>query len=185
MSRSTSPYTKQTAREALCWLNTQKEDWAKQIRDVDVAVQLYLNFKNRKRVEKRAFSNELQKLCINGSVPVETPEQNEKPDRNLSSDTDRDLYSPVLKNSVCVEEIPASGGRRTSQNKPCLTPQDSNRTGMTLSFPPLPSSVLLDERTRELLARATARLNLSHEKEALNVLVQLGFSSLQNLLKDL
>ena len=143
MSRATSSYTKQTAREALCWLKEQKEDWAKQIRDVDVAVQLYLNFKNRKRIEKKVFSNELQKLCVNGSSPVETPEQNEKQDRALSSNTDCDLT---------------------------LLPS---------------SSVLPDEKTRALLARTTARLNLSHEKEALNVLVQLGFASLQNLLKDL
>ena len=136
-------YTKQTAREALCWLKAQKEDWAKQIRDVDVAVQLYLNFKNRQRIEKRVFSSELQKLCVNGSVPVQAPEQDEKPDQTLSSGTEYDSATPS------------------------------------------PSSVFLDEKTRELLARTAARLNLSHEKEALNVLVQFGFASLQSLLKDL
>ena len=146
MSFTASSYTKQTAREALCWLKEQKEDWAKQIQDVDVAVQLYLNFKNRKRIEKRVFSSELQKLCVNGSEPVEIPEQDKKLDQTSFSSTD------------------------------C----DSDH-----SSPSLSSSVFLDEKTRELLERTTTRLNLSHEKEALNVLVQLGFASLQNLLKDL
>ena len=150
MPLKTSSYTKQTAREALHWLKEQKEDWAQQIRDVDVAVQLYLNFKNRKRIEERAFSSELQKLCVNGSGALESPEQDEKPDRTLSSGTGCD--SALLS-----------------------APSNS----------PLSSAVFLDEKTRELLARTTARLNLSHEKEALNVLVQFGFASLQNLLKDL
>ena len=145
MPLKTSSYTKQTAREALHWLKGQKEEWAKQVQDVDVAVQLYLNFKTRQRVEKREFSKELQKLCVNDSGPLKGQKQDEKPDPTLS---------------LCAnhEPVPPSA--------------------------PLPSSFFLDEKNQELLTKTKARLNLSHEKEALNVLIQLGFSSLQNLLKD-
>ena len=150
MPLKTSSYTKQTAREALHWLKGQKEDWAKQIQDVDVAVQLYLNFKTRQRIEKRRFSGELQKLCVNGADHLKVQKQDEKPDSTLSLCADR-------------EPVPSSAPAQIS----------------------LPSSVFLDEKNHALLTKTTARLNLSHEKEALNVLIQLGFSSLQNLLKDI
>ncbi|MCY4512508.1 MAG: hypothetical protein OXB86_02330 [Bdellovibrionales bacterium] len=142
-----SSYTKQTAQEALHWLKDQKEDWAKQIQNVDVAVQLYLNFKNRKRLEKKRFPEELKKLCVNDSATLQKPD--ETPNQGLSLCTERD-------------SVPSS----------TPTPPSSSPT------------VFLDEKTRELLAKTTARLNLSHEKEALNILVQFGFASLKSLLKD-
>lgn len=150
MPLRTSSYTKQTAREALHWLKEQKEDWARQVQDVDIAVQLYLNFKTRQRIEKREFSKELQKLCVNGSGPLKVQKQDEKPDSILSLCADHESVSSP--DSVPISSSP---------------------------------SVFLDERNRELLTKTMARLNLSREKEALNVLIQLGFSSLKNLLKDI
>lgn len=142
-----SSYTKQTVQEALHWLKDQEEDWAKKIQSVDVAVQLYLNFKNRKGIKKQQFSGELKKLCVNDAVPLKVQKSDENPDQGLS---------------LCVE-------------------QDS------VSSSPLPSSstLSLDEKTRELLVKTANRLNLSHEKEALNILVHFGFASLQSLLKDI
>ena len=144
-----SSYTNQTAQEALHWLKNQKEDWAKQIQNVDVAVQLYLNFKNRKRLEKKRFPEELEKLCVNDSALTTVQKPDENPNQGLSLCTERD-------------SVPSS----------IPTPPSS------------PSTVFLDEKTRELLAKTTVRLNLSHEKEALNILVQFGFASLKSLLKD-
>ena len=141
-----SSYTKQTVREALHWLKDQEGEWAKKIQNVDVAVQLYLNFKNRKQSEKQRFSGELKKLCVNDSVPLKVQKSDENPDRGLS---------------LCVEDDTVSSPRLSSS-----------------------SAISLDEKTRELLVKTTDRLNLSHEKEALNVLVHFGFASLQSLLKD-
>lgn len=145
-------YTKQTAWEALRWLKRQKEDWAKDIHDVDVAVQLYLNFKNREQARKKEFSKELQKLCVNDPVSLVTQDKEEKPDSS----------SPLVLNT---------------DSSPSLSDTPSQSS--------LPSTVSLDEKTQELLAKTAARLNLNDEKDALNILIQFGFASLQTLLKDI
>ena len=164
-------YTKQTAREALHWLKEQEEAWAKQIRDVDVAVQLYLNFKNRRRAEKEGFCRELKALCGEDAPPLKIQKKSGEgaaPPFETAEQPPTDLYSGPL----------FSG--------PDLNPPlPTGRAGNTTEKPPFPDTLSLNEKTREILSKTTARLNLERETDALNILIQFGFASLKTLIKDL
>ena len=165
-------YTKQTAREALHWLKEQEEIWAKQIRDVDVAVQLYLNFKNRRRVKQEGFCRELKALCgEGGATPLKIQKKNEE-----------GAASPF----ETAEQPPADLYNGALFSSPDLNPSlPTGRAGNPAEMPPFPDALSLNEKTREILSKTALRLNLDRETDALNILVQFGFASLKTLIKDL
>ena len=59
-------YTKETVKKALAWLSEQQPDWAHHIKDIDIAVRLYLKSKtqNSLKIKQNIFTEELKKICM-------------------------------------------------------------------------------------------------------------------------
>ena len=155
MSFVISDYTKKTAEEALNWLKGQEKEWSGYIQNMDVAVQLYRNCKNRS-LKGKEFSRELKELAGKTSSSL------------TGAKKDGRLRKPLLQESR--NQAPPFSGGGDSRAVDSLT---------------VSSKVSLNGRSRELTAKVARRLDLKGEEEALNLLVQVGFASLKNLLKDI
>ena len=148
-------YTKKTAEEALNWLKGQEKEWSDCIQNMDVVVQLYRNCKNRSSKEKE-FSRELKELAGKTSSSLTVARK------------DKRLSEPLLQGSRNPAPPFSAGG-------------DPRAVDSSTSL----SKVSLNGRSRELAAKVARRLDLKGEEAALNLLVQVGFASLKNLLKDI
>ena len=74
-------YTKETVKEALAWLNEQQSDWSLYIKDMDIAVRLYLKSRsqNKLKTKQNIFTEELKKICVDScEFPKEAISLNEK-----------------------------------------------------------------------------------------------------------
>ena len=140
-------YTQKTAKEALHWLQTQKGDWAKEIKTIDVAVQLYLNSKENQKPLSSPFTKEIKKLC----------DSSEELSEAATSHTEKQALPP--------------------------SPESSSKK----SSPPANSffSFTLDEKSLDVLKKVSARLNITEKEEVLKMLIQMGFYSLKETLKDI
>jgi len=71
-------YTKTTIKKALSWLNEQQSDWSLYIKDINVAVRLYLKShrQDKLKMKKNVFTEELKKIMYNSSC---TPSEKTSP----------------------------------------------------------------------------------------------------------
>lgn len=67
-------YTKETVNQALAWLNEQQPEWSLYIKDIDIAVRLYLKSRSKDALQskKNIFTEELKKICMDS---CEFPEE--------------------------------------------------------------------------------------------------------------
>ena len=205
-------YNKQTIQKAIGWLREQPQDLTGHITDVNLAVRLYLNSQKKEKKNKSSFAEELRKFSgikknsqknrniISETLEPDSPVLSTSIAVNPSSSFVKSQgvsESLCSKDSVCNEEEALASTtilsinssvaeERAAQQKP-LSKRLKNGSVSLKRETVLKEReeenpyFLLDIKSKEALEKAQSQLNIP-AREALKVLIQLGYHSLETLL---
>ena len=204
-------YNRQTIQKAIGWLKEQPQDLTGHITDVNLAVRLYLNSQKKEKKNNSSFAEELRKFSgikknsqknrniISETLKPDSPVLSTSIAVNPSSSFVKSQgvsESLCSKDSVCNEETSASttilsinssvAEERAAQQKP-LSKRLKNGSVSLKRETVLKEReeenpyFLLDIKSKEALEKAQSQLNIP-AREALKVLIQLGYHSLETLL---
>ena len=158
-----SHYSKSTMLKALRWLNEQPHHWASHIKDSNIAVHMYL--KSQKQNKESEFKKEIQQF-------IKAPKiKNEEPPGAVL----RKALKPYNRAS------PPASGPDSKQEAPLFFPADQKRkeSDPLVCSNQSSAEIFLDKRSLEALEAVKRELNMQSRQEALKLLIQMGWKSLQ------
>ena len=202
-------YNRQTIQKAIGWLKKQPQDLTGHITDVNLAVRLYLNSQKKEKKNNSSFAEELRKLSgikkdsqknwniISETFEPDSPVLSTSIAVNPSSSF---VKSPEASESLCSKD---SVCNEASASTTILSINSSVAEERSVHQKPLSKRLkngsvslkretvlkereeenlyfLLDIKSKEAVQKAQSQLNIP-AREALKVLIQLGYHSLETL----
>lgn len=140
-------------KKAIHWLGQQDHDWSKHIQDRDTAVKMYLK-SQKKETQSSSFQKDLQTF--------------------LSEET-----GAVLKNASKEILPPAKAVQQETEDLPAFSAGDYSESKS--SFEGRAFLGELDQKSLQVLEKTKEEWNLTSSKEALRLLIQMGYSKLSKL----
>lgn len=168
-------YTRDMLSAAFEWLHKQPPSIRELATDSDSLVSLYLRSRRRSpngasepSPSSESFKQDLKNLAeglkqFDGPVPSPAPTPPTFSPTNLSAD-----MPPASATTPVPTTVPA----------PALRPPPPQFQTAGVEHPTL----ALDQKSLEILRRTQQLLNLSHEREALRMLISLGYNQIKDLL---
>ena len=175
-AKTRAKYSKALLKDVLRWLNLQPHQFATHIKDMDVAVKMYLKaHKHSKKPEEKKSQREeeLKQLLAQGA----------NGQKQSKKDGNQNAPAVVLTNKQYSFDfsLPASSGQQeaedASKKMAKATAPVSSATAFSSSSPSLDakqSLFALDERSLQTLRKTKEDFNLEKDADALRLLIQMG-----------
>lgn len=183
-------YTKETLVKAYAWLQSQSESIKELATTPDVLVSLYLKAKLQgsealERPSIQNFKNELKNLAgMIGDFEVIEPDSSAPTVRFRSQDAKPEFRQESRTTPPKATQPAPSAQTQTPEY--FQTPRSEIRfdsTPESFHTDARPSSSSYDLRTENMIQEVKNQFNLSHEDEAIRLLIATGYHQLKTLLK--
>jgi hypothetical protein len=180
-------YTKETLADAYEWLKNQPSDVRRIANNSDTLVGLYLNFQRRKQEGFDSYFEKPNGFVRSDSTPV-SGEQFKKELKTLAIGLNEFVDDKEVKPSQSfVPPLPPHGATATQKYANSVAAPASAslpHEGVHMSVAPTVPLVThgLDPLSIQRIQSVRQGLNLSHDNEALRMLITLGFDRVKNLL---
>lgn len=154
-------------KQALHWLNQQPDNWAKYIKDSDVAVKMYRKSQNHNH-KACSFKKEIQKVL--NAKPEEEDPLKQHSLKDLTGAVLIKKSSPHFKTYIEVQK-PTSPPAINSTS--CLSEKEEVKTRSP--------AFVLDKKSLETVMNTKKDLNIQDDQEVLRLLIQIGRKNLDQL----
>ena len=175
-------YTKETLLKAYQWLTGQNASIKEMATTPDILVSLFLKATRDgdhalERPSIQNFKNELKSLAgMMTELDRKTPPAKTAPQAMKKTEPVPPLPGPVTFPTFAAENLQIQD-----------SPAAAAKTAVTASLPPTSSELnvleSLDELTLNMIREVKADFNLSHESEALRMLVKVGYVRAKSFLR--